>query len=69
MAKILSKSQGSISKVKCFFGQKSIFCHYYIQNAEDGIQARVYKIEKERVTHFSQFISGKVKKILIISQA
>ena len=64
MAKILRKSQGSISKTKCFIGQKSILRHYYIQNVKDGIQIRVYKVSKEREPHFSQFHSVKVKKIL-----
>ena len=38
--------------------------HYYIQNIKDGIQIRVYMISTETVTHFSQCISAKVKKIL-----
>ena len=37
--------------------------HFYIQNVNDWIQIRVYKKKKESVTHFSQFISVKVKKI------
>ena len=41
----------------------------FIQNVKDGIKFRVYKIKKEILTHFSQFISGKVKKILRKSQA
>ena len=46
-----------------------MFPHYCIQNVKDGIQIRVYKINKESVTHCSQFISVKVKKILRKSQA
>ena len=46
-----------------FVGQKSIIRHCYIQNSKDGIQIRVYKINKESLTHFSQFILVKVKKI------
>ena len=37
--------------------------HYYIQNVRDDIQIRVYMINKEGVTNFSQFISEKAKKI------
>ena len=62
MVKILRKSQGSISKTKCFIGQKSIFRHHCIQNDKDGIQIRVYKINNDSVTLFSQFIPVKVKK-------
>ena len=32
-----------------------MFHHYCIQNIKDGIQIRVYKINNESVTHFSQF--------------
>ena len=35
---------------------------------KDGIQIEVYKIKKERVTHFTNFISVEVKKILRKSQ-
>ena len=37
----------------------SILRHYCIQNVKDGIQIRIYKIRKESVTHFRQFISVK----------
>ena len=47
----------------------SIFRHYYIQNVKDGIQIRVYKINKEWVAPLSQFISAKIKEILRKSQA
>jgi len=46
MAKILKKSQGLISKVKCFCWPKINSTYYYIQNVEDGIQIQVYKINK-----------------------
>ena len=69
MAKILRKSRGSVSKLCAFIGQNSILRHCYIQDVEDGIQIRVYKISKECVAHFSHFISVKVKKILRKSQA
>ena len=55
MAKILRKSQGSISKIQCFVGQNSILRHYYIQNLKDGIQIRVCKINKEKATQFIPF--------------
>ena len=34
-----------------------------MQNVKDGIQIQVYDINNESVSHFSQFISVKVKKI------
>jgi len=43
--------------------------HYFIQNVKDGIQVHEYNINNEIVTHFSQFISVKVKIILRKSQA
>ena len=39
-----------------------MFRRYCIQNVKDRIQIPVYKINNESVTHFSQFISVKVKK-------
>ena len=39
--------------------------HYFIQNVQnvkDGIQIRVYMINKESVVHFNQFISVKLRK-------
>ena len=38
-------------------------------NVKDGIQFRAYTINNENVTHFRQFISVEVKKILEKSQA
>ena len=35
--------------------------HRYIQNVKDGIRIWVYKINKEKVTHFSRLISIKIK--------
>ena len=55
-------------KLSIFVGQESIVCHYYIQNVKDGIHIRVHKINKERVTNSSQFISAKVTKIVRKSQ-
>ena len=37
-------------------GQKLILCAYYIQDVKGRIQLQVYKINKERVMHFSQLI-------------
>ena len=72
LGSFLRTSRGSISKIKCFSLPKidtlSLF-HYCIQNVKDGIQIRVYKINKESVTHFSQFLSVKFKKILRKYQA
>ena len=52
MAKILRKSQDKISKIKWFcWPKKSILRHYW-----------AYKIKKEDVTYFSQFVSVQVKK-------
>ena len=33
-----------------------MFRHYYIQHVKEGMQIRVYKINKEIVKHSSQFI-------------
>ena len=61
--KILRKSEGSLSKVKCLCLQNYRYYYVlYIQNIEDRIHIRIYKITKERVANFCQFISGKVKK-------
>ena len=38
-------------------------------NVRDGTQILVYKISKESKTHFRQFVSVKVKKVLRKSQA
>jgi len=51
-----------VSKIKCFRWPRS-------ENVKDRIQIQAYKINKENATHFSQFISGKVEKILRKSQA
>ena len=64
---ILRKSRGSISKMLCFVGCKSIFPHYCIQNVKDGIQIQFY--DNESVNHFSQFILVRVKKNSRKSQA
>ena len=66
--KILTKSRGSISKMK-FISQKSRFCHYCIQNVKGGIQIQVYNTNNEHLTHSSQFILERVKKNLRKSQA
>ena len=58
--KISRKSQSSTSTRKFFACQTSMFRHYYSQIAKDGIQIRVYKVSKDRVTQFSPFTSVKV---------
>ena len=58
MSKILRKSNGSILKIKYFVGHKLILHHYSIQNVKDEFKV---KINKESITHFSHFISEKVK--------
>ena len=63
MVKFLRKSQGCVSKIKFFADQKPILRHYWIQNVIDGMKVQVYKRNKENVTHISQCISGKGKKI------
>ena len=56
MAKIVRKLLSSISRIKCFCWSKSILHHYCIQDVKDEIQVRAYTIDKESITHFSQFI-------------
>ena len=63
----LNKAQ--FIKVSIFGGQKFTLRHYYIQNVKNGIQIRVYKINKESVPHFRQLISVNVTKILRKSHA
>ena len=73
--KIVGKSRGSSSKIKCFIGQKFIFLHYCIQSVKDRIQIQVQNIindssqyisakVKEKFKKISDSISGKVKKIV-----
>ena len=64
----LENDKAQFSKFSIFVGQKSILRHYHIQSVEDGVQIRVYTINKESVTYFSQFISVKFKTLLRISQ-
>jgi len=58
----LKSSQGSISRITHFCWPEFDIRHYYVQNIKDGIQENV-------TTHFSQFISVKIKKNLRKSQA
>ena len=66
MVKILRKSQenheAQCPKFSVFIGQKLMFRRYCIQDVKDGIQIQVYNINNESVSHFSKFISVKVKK-------
>ena len=67
MIEILRKSyenhEAQFPKFSVFIGQESIFRHYCIQNAKDGIQIQVYNINNSIANHFGQFISEKVNKI------
>ena len=63
MVKVLRKSKGSFSKIKCFNWSKSTICHYYIQNVKGRIQIGVYKISQEIEAYLTKLISLKVKKI------
>ena len=69
LKKVLRKSQGSISTIYSFIGQKLIFRCYCIENIKDRIQIQVCNINKESANHFSQFTSVKVEKNLRKSQA
>ena len=73
MIKILRRSlenqEAQFPKLNVFIGQKLIFRHYCVQNVNDGLQFQVYNINNECLTHFSQFISEKVKKNLRKPQA
>ena len=60
MVKILSKSwknckAAQFPKLCAFVGQNSILRHYYIKNVKNGMQIRVCNMNKENLTHFSQF--------------
>ena len=41
LKKIIRKSRGSVSKIKCFYVPKSVLRHYCIQNVKDGIEIQV----------------------------
>ena len=75
MVKILRKSRGSISNIKCFIGQKSIFRHSFIPIVEfifkytiiitnvSPILASLYQKSLEQFKKISSSMLGKVKKI------
>ena len=70
LEKIVRKSWGWISKIKCYHKQKkSVFHRYCIQNVKDGIHIHVYNSINHSLNHYSQVISVKVKKNLRKSQA
>ena len=53
MAKILRKSQGSVSKIICFCWPKiDITLVLLYQNDKDATQSRVKKMDKESLTNF-----------------
>ena len=61
--KSVESHKAKFPKFTVFIGERSMLRHYCIQNVEDKSQVQAYKINKESVTHFSQFISVKVAKI------
>ena len=63
MAKILRKSQASISKTKCFYWSKIDISSLLHSKCKDRIHIQVYNVKKEGVPHFSKFISVKAEKI------
>ena len=72
MAKLLRKSlknhKAKFPNLSVFVGQKLILQHYFIQNVKNGVQTQVCTIDKETVTHLSQFILVELKKSLRKSQ-
>ena len=56
-------------KLKVFAGQKSMLRHYCIQNVKERVYIQICNIGKGRVSHFSQFVLVKVRKILRKFQA
>ena len=61
MAKIVRKSQGSVSKIKCLSWPKLDITSLLHSKCQGGIHIRVYKMDKERVAYFSQSILVKFK--------
>ena len=55
LKKILRKWRSSISNIKCFYWPKIDISSSLHSNVKDGVQVRVYKLNSESVTHFSQF--------------
>ena len=68
-SKSLEYQEAQFPEFNVLVGQKSIFRRYCAQTAKVRIQFRVYRINKDSMAHFSQFISVKVKKYLGKSQA
>jgi len=70
---MLRKSQenheAQFPKLSVFICQKSILRRHCIQKVKDGIQVRVYNINNESASHFSQSNPVKAKKTLRKSQA
>ena len=71
--KFVKKSEGNhevqFPNFSFFVCQESMLSKYCIQNFENIIQFRIYRANREKVTHFGQLISVKVEKILRRSQA
>ena len=68
MVKILRKSRGSISKIKCFIDQNRYFVVIAFKMLKMEFKFK-YTILITKVYQFSMFISVKVKKKLRKSQA
>ena len=64
LRKCLENHKAQFLILTVFIGQKSKLFYYYIQSDRNRIQIRVYTKNTESVTHFGQFISVKVKRIL-----
>ena len=60
--KVYKKMRLNFQNLVFLVGLKSIFRHYCIQNAIDGIQFQVCNINNEIVDMFGQFVLVKVKK-------
>ena len=70
LKKIVRKSRGSNSKIKCFYKPKiDNFIVIAFKILKDGVHIQVYNSINESVNHFNQFISVQVKKNLRKSQA
>ena len=69
LKKIVRKSRGSISKIKCFYRPKIGISSLLHSKCQRWNSNSSYSINNESVSHSSQFISVKVRKNLRKSQA
>ena len=58
MSKILKSHKAQFPNFSFCACQNSIL-YYYLQNLKDIIQIRVYKVNKKRISHFSQVCFSK----------